>query len=58
MSDYLHKVQYYETDNIIFIGTSEHCFIDKEDKLLRLKNCMPKLDEKLKHLANEYISNK
>ena len=40
-----------ESGNSVFVGTSEHCFIGKDGKLLRLKNCMPKLDEKLKELA-------
>lgn len=45
-----------KTGNTVFIGTSQHCFVDKENKLVRLKNCLPELDEKLKSFASEYQS--
>lgn len=40
-----------KTENIVFIGSSEHCFVNKENKLVRLKNDLPELDRKLKDLA-------
>ncbi len=41
-----------KTGNIVFTATSEHCFVDMENRLVRLKNAIPELAEKLKELAN------
>ena len=40
-----------ETGKVVFVGTSEHCFVDMNNKLVRLKNCLPELDEKLRSLV-------
>ena len=40
-----------KTGNTVFIGTSEHCFVDMENRLVRLKNCLPELDKKFRELT-------
>ena len=43
-----YEMKNIKTGNLVFVGTSIHCFVDKENRLVRLKNCLPELDEKLK----------
>jgi len=39
------------TGDIVLIGISKHCFINKENKPVRMKTEYPQIDEKLKRLV-------
>lgn len=48
------KIQYVMTNQdgkLVAIGTSKHCFLSKDGKILSLKKAMPDLDNKLKELC-------
>lgn len=57
MNQYIHKVNYYETDKIeirgetVLLGKSKHCFVDKANRPIILKRQFPELDAKLKELS-------
>lgn len=40
-----------KTHNIVLKGISQHCFVDKDNKPIRLKNNFPELDKKLKEMC-------
>ena len=42
-----------KTEKIVFVGTSTHCFIGKNNMPIRLSKEFPEFDEKLKELAKE-----
>ena len=48
-----YEMKKINSEALVFVGTSEHCFIDMEGNLVRLKNCLPELDSKLKELAKD-----
>lgn len=41
-------------DIVVFEGKSEHCFLDSQGKLIRLKKEYPELNDLLKKLSEEY----
>ena len=43
-----------ETGELVFRGTSSHCFLTKDGKMCRLNREYPEFDAKLKELAAEY----
>lgn len=43
-----------KTNNVVLKGVSKHCFLDKENKPIRLNKVFPELDSKLKELAKQY----
>ena len=48
------KLQYTMTNQdgkLVAIGTSKHCFLSKEGKIVSIKKTVPELDEKLKELC-------
>ena len=48
------KLQYTMTNHdgkLVAIGTSKHCFLSKEGKIVSIKKTVPELDEKLKELC-------
>lgn len=48
------KLEYSMTNQdgkLVAIGTSKHCFLSKDGKILTLKKVMPDLDNKLKELC-------
>lgn len=50
------KMQYVMTNQdgkLIAIGTSRHCFLSKDGKILSLKRSMQQLDDKLKELCKK-----
>ena len=38
---------------IVAIGTSKHCFLNKEGRIVSIKKTVPELDDKLKELCNK-----
>ena len=40
-----------DTNEIVLIGRTKHCFIDKDNKPLIIKKNFPEIDKKLKELA-------
>lgn len=44
-----------KTNELVLIGISKHCFVNKENKPIILKKDFPCLDEKLKELVNKNI---
>lgn len=48
------KLQYTmknQDGKLVAIGTSKHCFLSKEGKIVSIKKTVPELDEKLKELC-------
>ncbi|MBP3886042.1 MAG: acyl-CoA thioesterase, partial [Cellulosilyticum sp.] len=43
-------------DGIVCTGHSEHCFLDNEGKIIRLKKQYPQLAERLMKLANRELN--
>ena len=46
-----YKMTNKNTGDIVLTGISKHCFINKENKPVRMKNEYPEIDEKLKSLV-------
>lgn len=46
------------SEQVLFTGVSEHCFLDQTGKPLRLKQKWQELDEILKNCAAEYEAEK
>ena len=44
-----------KTGNLVLIGTSEHCFLDKDGKPIRLNKQFPQFNSKLKELAKKSV---
>ena len=42
-----------ETNDIVLIGKSKHCFVDKNNKPIILKKSFPEIDEKLRNMVKE-----
>ncbi len=42
-----------DKDEVVFEANSEHCFLDSNNKLVRMKRDYPEFDEKLKMLIEE-----
>ncbi len=42
-----------DTNDIVLLGKSKHCFVDKTGKPIVLKKTFPDVDKKLKELAGE-----
>lgn len=46
-----------KTNNVVLKGISKHCFLDKENRPIRLNKMFPELDSKLKELSEQYDKN-
>lgn len=46
-----------KTNNVVLNGISKHCFLDKENRPIRLNKMFPELDSKLKELSEQYDKN-
>ena len=46
-----YKMTNKNTGDVVLTGLSKHCFINKENKPVRMKNEYPEIDEKLKELV-------
>ena len=46
-----YKMTNKNTGDIVLTGISKHCFINKENKPVRMKNEFPEIDEKLRALV-------
>jgi len=47
-----------KTNDLVLIGISKHCFVNKDGKPIALKKVFPLFDEKLKKLSKEKIDYK
>ena len=44
-----------DTQKLVLKGVSEHCFLNKSGKLVRLSKEFPEFDNKLKELAQKSV---
>ncbi len=42
-----------KTNELVLVGKTKHCFVDKNNKPIILKKTFPKLDEKIKELIDK-----
>ena len=47
-----YKMTNKNTGDVVLTGLSKHCFINKENKPVRMKNEYPEIDKKLKELVD------
>ena len=46
-----YEMKNWATGETVFVGTSEHCFLDGNGRPARLKSVLPEFDKKLKELV-------
>lgn len=48
-----YKMENAKTGKLVLVGTSQHCFLDKNKRPVRLQKEFPELSEKLKELSQQ-----